>query len=148
MHEKADLINRFLAKFIDLLIAGGLSQTFRFFGPLAALTYLLISDGFFDGKSIGKKLIGIKTILKSNKRPCDFKYSILRNLPIGIVALFAFTPFIGWLLFFTLGLLIIGFEIYLIVSDKEGLRIGDIIADTMVVDEPREDVEPTSDDSI
>jgi len=135
-HEvtKADILHRFLAKFIDFLIVGALSKILTPFGPLAGLTYLLIADGFLEGRSLGKKLIGLRVVLRGTFSPCSFRESILRNMPLSIAVIFAMFPYLGWLFFSTAGLLIIGFESYLIFSDEEGSRIGDILADTLVIE--------------
>lgn len=133
---KADLLNRFLAKFIDFLIIGALAITVKApIGSLAALTYSLVADGFLDGRSLGKKLTGLRVINLKTKLPCNFKDSILRNIPIGLTVFFALVPILGWILLFTVGLVIILFESYLICSDEGGIRIGDIFADTQVVDQ-------------
>lgn len=133
--QKANLLNRFLAKFIDFLVIGVLATVVKApIGSLAALTYSLISDGFFDGRSLGKKLIGLKVINIKTGHPCNYKDSILRNIPIGLTVLFAVIPILGWILLFTVGLVMILFESYLIYSDDGGIRIGDILADTQVVD--------------
>lgn len=132
---KANLLNRFLAKFIDFLIIGVLATIVKApIGSLAALTYSMISDGFFDGRSLGKKLIGLRVVNLKTGLPCSFKDSMLRNIPIGLTVLFAVIPILGWILLFTVGLVMILFESYLIYSDDGGIRIGDIFADTQVVD--------------
>lgn len=135
--RKADLLNRFLAKFIDFLIIGALGTAIKApVGSMAALTYSLIADGFFDGRSLGKKLIGLKVVNLKTGLPCNFKDSILRNIPIGLIALFVFfIPILGLILFFTVGLVVLLFESYLIYTDDGGIRIGDIFADTQVVDD-------------
>ena len=132
---KANLLNRFLAKFIDFLVIGTLATIVKVpVGSLAALTYSLIADGFFDGRSLGKKLIGLRVINLKTGLPCSFSDSIMRNIPIGLTVLFALIPILGWILLFTAGLVMILFESYLIYSDTGGIRIGDIFADTQVVD--------------
>jgi uncharacterized RDD family membrane protein YckC len=132
---KANLLNRFLAKFIDFLVIGALATVAKApIGSLAALTYSLIADGFFDGRSLGKKVIGLRVVNLKTGLPCSFKDSILRNIPIGIVVLFALIPLLGWILLFTAGLVIILFESYLVYSDDGGIRVGDIFADTQVID--------------
>ncbi len=136
-YPKADLVNRFLAKFIDFLLVGALSQILKPIGPLAGLTYILISDGFFQGKSLGKKLIGLRVITKKGREECNFRDSIIRNLTPAVVVLFSILPLIGWFLFFTVGMVILVFESYLIYTDEAGRRIGDILADTQVIEVPK-----------
>jgi len=137
--EKADFVNRCVAKFVDFLIAGALSQIARVVGPLAGLTYLLIADGFPGGRSLGKRLLRLRVVGKDKGKPCDYSKSILRNVPIGLVFFFALIPFIGWILFFTVGLIIVVFEGYLMYTDEEGDRIGDILARTQVLSDKTED---------
>ncbi len=135
---KADLVNRFLAKFIDFLLVGALSQILKPIGPLTGLTYILISDGLFQGMSLGKRIIGLRVITKKEGKECNFRDSIIRNLTPAVVVLFSILPLIGWFLFFTVGIVILIFESYLIFTDEAGIRIGDILADTQVIDVPRE----------
>ncbi len=133
--SKANLLNRFLAKFIDFLVIGALAKVVVFpVGSLAALTYAFIADGLFDGRSLGKKLIGLRVLNLKTGKPCSFKDSIFRNIPIGITVMFALIPILGWILLVTVGLVMILFESYLIYTDIGGIRIGDIFADTQVVD--------------
>jgi len=132
---RANLLNRFLAKFIDFLLIGTLATIVTApIGSLAALTYSLIADGFFDGRSLGKKVIGLRVVNLRTGMPCNFKDSMLRNIPIAAVVMFALIPILGWILLFSAGIVIILFESYLIYSDEGGIRIGDIFADTQVID--------------
>ena len=132
---KANLLNRFLAKFIDFLIIGALAVIIKApIGSLAALTYSLIADGLTDGRSLGKRLTGLRVVNLKARKPCNFRDSILRNIPIGVTVMFALIPILGWVLLFTVGLVMMLFESYLIYSDVSGIRIGDIFADTQVVD--------------
>jgi hypothetical protein len=136
--EKPDLFNRYLAKFIDLLLVLALAKLDRVFGfiaPLLGMTYILISDGLSRGRSLGKKLVGLQVVIERDVLlPCNFKHSTLRNLPVGVVVLFLVIPFWGWVLFFTLGLAILGVEAYQIYQDPSGLRLGDLIAETRVLE--------------
>lgn len=136
--EKPELFNRYLAKFIDLLLVLALAKLDRVFGfiaPLIGMTYILISDGLSQGRSLGKNLVGLQVVIERDiLLPCNFKHSTLRNLPIGVVVLFLVIPFWGWVLFFTLGLVILGVEAYQIYQDPGGLRLGDLIAETRVLE--------------
>ena len=127
---KADVIHRFTAKFIDILIAGGLAQFLFPVGYMAGLTYLLIADGFSGGQSLGKKLIGLQAIVYKNHVPVKHRESILRNIPCAAAFLCFLIPFIGWLI--GLGLFI--FEALLIIGNREGVRLGDEIAHTRVIE--------------
>lgn len=133
VYAKANILNRFIAKFIDILIVGALLKILPPIGFLAGLTYLLIGDGLFDGRSIGKKIIGLRVVLSDKERGCSFKESIIRNLPFGIGYILFSIPWIGWIF----PLIIFTFEGLLIIGSEEGTRIGDEIAKTQVVDDRR-----------
>lgn len=103
---KARELNRFIAKTIDILIVFALSRVLPPVGFWAGLTYLLIADGFFDGRSLGKRLVGLKTVLASNSLPqqegfigkkgvCSFKESMIRNSPLALGYIFFFYPMWG-----------------------------------------------------
>ncbi len=134
MDGKANILHRFIAKAIDLLIFGFLSEIFYPFGILAGLLYILISDGFFNGQSLGKKLIGLRVIDVPGGNKIEFKESIIRNFLLALALSFSLIPFIGYFLLFTAGLFIYGFEIYLIIKNPEGDRLGDRFAYTRVID--------------
>ena len=137
--KKADLTHRFLAKFIDGLIASAFYLILFPVGVLMGVTYLIIADGLFGGRSLGKRIIGLKVINIEDGGRITFKQSMIRNALFGIILLFSIVPYLGWVLIFTLGLLVIIFEIYYVIVDENGLRVGDLAAGTMVID----DVEAT-----
>ena len=127
--QKASILNRFVAKFIDLLVAFAFSLILYPVGFFAGMTYLLIADGFFDGRSLGKKLIRLQTLSQAGIL-CSYRESILRNLTMGLAYLLFFIPYIGKLLFATI--LIV--EGLLIIGNERGHRIGDELAGTQVID--------------
>lgn len=131
--EKADLLHRMLARVVDLLIFGFLCMSFYPIGVLAGLFYLLIADGFFEGRSVGKRLIGLRVVMEGGGQAVGFRESIIRNMPIALIALFSVIPIIGWILLFTIGLLLVSVELYLAFSDERGQRAGDILARTVVI---------------
>lgn len=135
--QKSDSIHRLIAKVIDLVIVGLLCTPQSWAGTLAGAVYILICDGFFDGQSVGKKLIGLKVIVDSptGRRACSFKDSILRNSLFGAGIVLGVIPWIGWFLSALLGLLFWPAEAYFVYADDEGIRIGDILAGTRVLDD-------------
>lgn len=137
MNKKANILHRFIAKAIDLLIFGFLSEIFYPFGFLSGILYILIADGFFDGQSIGKRVIGLKVITIPDEKRIEFKESIIRNSFLALSLLFSLIPFVGYFLLFTVGLFIFGVEIYFIVKSPEGERLGDRFAFTRVIDVKR-----------
>lgn len=139
MTVKKDLkINRFMAKGIDFFIAVFILISLIYFGApnlglFGAVAFLLISDGFFDGQSIGKKLVGLKVVVfrGDELQKCSFKHSAIRN-SILLPILFSQIFIIGILLLL-LGGLIIAIEMYFSYSDEQGRRIGDVLAGTVVL---------------
>lgn len=134
VHDKADLLNRFIAKFIDLLIVGVLFKLLPPVGFLAGLTYLLIGDGLSDGRSLGKRFVGLRVVLTEKDEGCSFRESIIRNLPFGVGYILFSIPWIGWVF----PLIIFTFEGLLVIGSDTGARMGDEFAKTQVVDDRKE----------
>lgn len=130
VYPKANVLNRFIAKFLDFLIVSAIDQIPLQSSVLAALSYLLISDGFAGGKSIGKQLIGLRTMVCEMHKEVSFRESIIRNFSLGIAYLLLQIPLIGWLL----GLCLVGFESLLLIGNPKGNRVGDELAGTQVID--------------
>ena len=126
---KADIINRIIAKFLDILVVAALAKLIPPVGFYAAITYLLIADGFSKGGSVGKRLIGLKIVVPMLNHACSFKDSIIRNFPLAIGYLLFFIPYIGWIF----SCLILVVEGLLVVGNERGLRIGDELAKTQVL---------------
>lgn len=134
---KADILERFLAKLIDFLIVGALFAFPTIVGPLAGLTYILISDGLKGGQSIGKRIIGLRVRADSDHSPCDFRKSIIRNGDLGGMLLWymiiGWIPYVGKLLAALVWIAVTAVELLLIYTDDAGSRFGDRIAGTTVV---------------
>lgn len=138
---KAVVLDRFIAKFIDFLIMGAFFAFPAFVGPLAGAAYILISDGLNSGQSLGKRVIGLKTVSIDTGLPCDFKQSLIRNAPFGILValwyLIGWVPYIGKLFVVLACMAVAGIEMVLIYTDELGARFGDRIAGTAVVKGPK-----------
>ena len=134
---KTEILERFIAKFIDFLIMGALFAFPTIIGVLAGATYILISDGL-KGGSIGKRIIGLKAVsLAEPTEPADFKQSILRNAEFGVLIAIYFIlgwiPYLGIVIVFLSWAAVLGIEMALIYSDELGERFGDRIAGTIVI---------------
>ena len=129
-YPKADVMNRFIAKFIDFLIVGALAQMIHPVGFFAGMTYLLIADGLFEGQSLGKRLISLQTLQIETGTTTSFRESILRNIPFALGFLFLALPFLGLLLAGG----VVAVEALLVIGNPKGLRVGDEMARTQVVD--------------
>lgn len=130
IYPKAHVLNRFIAKLIDLFIVVAAGEIASPVGFLSGLAYILIADGFAGGKSIGKRLVGLQTIRVDGRETAGFRESIIRNLPMGGAQVFYAVPYIGWVA----SLVILGFESFLIIGNEQGRRLGDEVARTQVLD--------------
>ena len=86
--KKAGLLVRTIAKILDFIIIVAAVELVPKAGFYAGLAYLLIGDGLFDGRSLGKKIIGLRVVSSDSFKPCTFRDSILRNTVYGIGFLF------------------------------------------------------------
>ncbi|MBM4145816.1 MAG: RDD family protein [Nitrospira sp.] len=130
--KRAGLLLRTVAKLLDLIIIAAAVEILPKAGFFAGLAYILIGDGLFDGRSLGKRVIGLKVVSAESYKPCTFRDSILRNSTFGIGFLFYKMLWFGWIFF----IIIAVFECLILLGSKDGMRLGDEIAKTIVVDHP------------
>ena len=133
IYPKAQVLNRFIAKLIDVFLAAAAAEVVVPVGFLAGLAYLLVADGFAGGRSIGKRLIGLQTILPDTREPAGFRESIIRNIPFAVAQLVFAVPYVGWLV----SAAVVVFEAILIIGNEQGRRLGDELAGTQVLDAGR-----------
>ncbi len=133
IYPKAQVLNRGIAKLIDVFIVAAADQMIVPVGFLAGLAYILIADGFAGGRSIGKRLIGLQTVLPDRRESAGFRESIIRNLPFAVAQLAFAIPYVGWIV----SVAIMALEGILIIGNEQGRRLGDEIAGTQVLDAGR-----------
>jgi uncharacterized RDD family membrane protein YckC len=133
IYPKAQVLNRGIAKLIDLFIVAAADQAIAPVGFFAGLAYILIADGFAGGRSIGKRVIGLQTVVPERREPAGFRESIIRNLPVAAAQLAFAVPYVGWIV----SVAIMAFEAVLIVGNEQGRRLGDEVAGTQVLDAGR-----------
>jgi len=127
--RKADLTSRAVAVFVDLLIIIGMARLPDIIGFLTVSGYILIRDGLFDRRSIGKKLIGLRVVSSEKHTPAaTYRESIIRNVPLVVAYLFFLIPYAGW----ALGPLALCIESLVAIGDEQGMRVGDMLARTYV----------------
>jgi uncharacterized RDD family membrane protein YckC len=128
--RRAGLLLRTAAKIVDFILIAAVIEIIPRAGFFAGLTYLLLGDGFFDGRSIGKKLLKIQVVSAGTDSPCTFRDSILRNSTFAVGYILWIVPFIGWIFI----LIISAVEFVLVLGSKDGMRLGDEIAKTAVIE--------------
>ncbi len=133
-YPKASLLGRGVARLADLVVALALSSVLGIAGILAGLLYLLVADALGKGQSLGKWIAGIRAVHVPARAPAALRESLIRNLPFALCYVFGAVPLLGWLLFAVAGLPLLLFEAYMVYHDPLGVRIGDVFADTQVVD--------------
>ena len=130
--KRAPLLLRTIAKILDFIIIAAAAEIVPKAGFFAGLAYLLIGDGLFEGRSLGKKLIGLRVVSADTNTPCTFRDSILRNSTLGIGFFFYKVLWFGWIFI----VLISVFELIILIGSKDGMRFGDEIAKTIVIESP------------
>ena len=131
--EKAGLLVRTIARILDLIVIAAAVELVPKAGFYAGLAYLLIGDGLFDGRSLGKKLIGLRVISSDLFKPCTFRDSILRNSIFGIGFLFYKIFWLGWIFIAIVSAL----EFVILLGSKNQMRLGDELAKTIVMESPQ-----------
>jgi uncharacterized RDD family membrane protein YckC len=127
--RSAGLLLRVVSKCIDLILVLVAVEALPKVGWLAGFSYLLISDGLLEGRSIGKRLTGLR-VVSSSGAPCSIKESILRNSTLAAGFVLWKIPLMGWLLLTG----VLALEFIILLGSKEGMRLGDEIAKTSVME--------------
>lgn len=127
--KRAGLLLRAVAKILDFILIAAVTEIVPRAGFFAGLTYLLICDGLFDGRSLGKRLIGLRVVSTLTQGPCSIRESILRNSTFSLGLLLYKIPWIGWIFIVLVSML----EFIILLGSKESMRLGDEIAKTKVV---------------
>jgi uncharacterized RDD family membrane protein YckC len=133
-YPKASLLLRGGARLVDILIAWVLFQSTGPAGIVIALLYLLFADGMIQGQSPGKKLFGVKVVYLPNRQGARHRDSVLRNAPFGLIIILSMMPELGFKAFVAGIVVIGGIEAVKCLRDPDGIRLGDIWAQTQVVD--------------
>ncbi len=134
LYPKAELLPRLLARLTDFLLAMVLPVTAGTLGVLLAPLFVLFADGIFHGQSFGKKLLGIKVVHLPSGESIDHRESALRNVPVALAWLLAPIPEVGQVLFWIVTAVAFLWEGSQVIGDSLGLRMGDLVAETQVVD--------------
>jgi len=104
-------------------------------GPVLAVLWLLLADALPRGASLGKRAFGLRVLHAPSGRPCGLRRSLVRNLPLAATLPLTALGWVGDALALMLGAAVWAFEGALVWTEDDGVRIGDIFAETVVVDE-------------
>jgi len=139
-YPKADIFRRFIAFLIDSVVASILIYV-PVLGGIVSTVYMLTKDVIayevtknpdFKNKSIGKKIMGLEVATLDGK-DMNWEISIKRNLPLAIGSVCSIIPIIGWIIGPIVGFIMSVVEAILVLSDYNGRRFGDKLANTQVV---------------
>lgn len=139
-YPKADIFKRFIAYLIDGIISSILIYV-PVLGGIVRTVYILTKDTIayeitknpdFKNRSIGKKIMGLEVVSMEGK-DVNWEISIRRNLPLAVASICSIVPVIGWLIGMVVGVIIGIIEIVLVLTDNNGRRLGDRLANTQVV---------------
>ncbi|MCK4936770.1 MAG: RDD family protein [Elusimicrobiales bacterium] len=122
-YQKANFGKRFVA----LLIDAGCCFVVGFIpilGWIAGILYTFARDGIdfggLDNRSIGKKVMGLRVINTETGTRCNYKDSVIRQIVFVV-------PILNFLVALV--------ELVVVLSDDKGIRLGDKLAKTMVIEE-------------
>lgn len=140
---KTDLGKRAVAMIIDAVIATVIGFI-PAIGGLIGAAYMLLRDGlefdFMNHRSVGKHVMQLH-VESLDGSPLDIVTSIRRNWMFALgalIPLLLFIPILGWIAIPFVGLagLALGIvEVVLVITDAEGRRLGDKMANTRVVED-------------
>lgn len=123
-YPKADVRKRTAAAVADGLlvltcVVLAITQDSILFGAIGA-AYLLLRDALFiPGQSVGKFLFGLRVISLGHGRPCSRLQSAQRNFILVVPGL---------------NVVAAGLETIAVTRDPQGQRLGDMLANTQVVE--------------
>ena len=129
----AKIIDLSLVLFLGLAIHGGA-------GSVIGFLYSIFADAFsfknVQGQSLGKKILRIRVASGKGKqtRMARLKTSVVRNAPVGIVTFLMIIPFWGWILSLLIGIPLFLIELSLMVKADRHQRLGDVMAESVVLD--------------
>ncbi len=140
---KVAVMQRVAAKAVDMVLTVLIAALVWYpIGPFLAIAYSLLADGIdrwgFSGQSVGKRIVGLRVVRVLDGSPARWRESALRNLPAGIATFFAIIPLWGWIIFVLVGIPLALIEVFLMLKLEHETRLGDVMADTRVIELPRQ----------
>ncbi len=141
-YPPADFRRRVLGRAVDLLIALApvvlAPRGHPHAGELLCAALLLFGDSLFGaGRSLGKRLAGLRVVVLATHRPAGMRESVLRNLPFALAVVPAAMGASRPIFAAALACLVV-LEAYValrpLTRDLGQRRIGDLLAGTQVID--------------
>lgn len=143
--RKCTVFQRMMAKGIDLLLATACfflgAVIWRPFGALLAASFLAVQDSMGNGQSIGKRIIGLRVIDDETGLSCPIWNAALRNFPFVLLWAISFIP-VFWAFALFIAVPVVLLECYLIYMIDSGVRLGDVMGNTLVVEHREEELDP------
>jgi uncharacterized RDD family membrane protein YckC len=141
-YPPADFRRRMLARLIDLFVAALpivlVPHAHLLSGILFSAAFLLFGDSLFGaGRSLGKRLTGLRVVVVPSRRPAGVRESALRNLPIAaglLPAAFGVQPPVAAATLGCVLLLEAAVALRPLAKDLGQRRLGDFLAGTQVFD--------------
>jgi len=141
---KADPVKRIIAFVIDA-VASMIVGLIPFVGGIIGALYMLLRDALpieaLEYKSIGKKLLKLSVVnIGDPTSKIDYTASAKRNWMFALgpmMMFFLFIPILGWIIDILIGIavfILVIIEIIKIFSDEKGVRLGDNMAGTIVIE--------------
>lgn len=135
--RNSSVFSRMAAKGIDCLVVAAIlflgKAWFPILGLAAAMLFCAIQDALGEGQSIGKRIMGLRVIEDQAGQPCSYANSVLRNIPFLVALGFGAETFL-WVFFLVVALPLILFEVVVLFTVDSGVRLGDVLANTLVVE--------------
>lgn len=139
--RRAALTKRLLAALIDSVLASIVSLL-PIIGGIIGLIYALSKDALmfsltrderWKNMSIGKKAMDIK-VVKTDGGDITVADSVKRNITLSLGSFIAIVPVAGWVVGSAVAAVAALVEMILVLADPQGRRLGDRLADTLVVE--------------
>lgn len=138
---KAASLNRIIAKIVDFIIVVALLEIVPGLGFFAGLAYLILADGLSRGRSVGKKLMGLRVSICDEREleisECRYQESVYRNFPFAVgyllAGIFWNIPVLGVVLSIIIIAAVLVFESLVMLGSENSRRLGDEMAKTLVV---------------
>lgn len=130
-YPKVETGSRIIAALIDS-VASYVVGIVPVLGAILGVVYMLLRDGFFEGQSLGKKIMKLQVVTEDGTK-ADFAVSARRNAIFAIPLAIMIIPVLGLIIAPVLSLVITIIELMKVLNEPKGRRIGDTWAGTQVI---------------